>query len=83
MDFYNYIKQPKHIRLARKYVECFEVVNALSPFTTENYLSVLDSKTKELKKLENQLRECGGSVVSGVVSFNNKVIKKFIRRSPK
>lgn len=41
---------------------------------------MLHAKTKELKEIEKQIEECGGKAVAGVVTFNNKAIRKSIKR---
>lgn len=83
MEFYNYLKQkskPKHIKLANLYVECYNAIKALSPFTNKNYVEVLQEKTAELRLLEKQIEECGGTVVSGIVSYKNTAMKKFLKK---
>ena len=77
--FYLFMKKPKHVRLAEQFAKCYEEVKALSPFA-DNYLSLLDVKTKELKSIEKKLEECGGSIVGGSVSFKNKPMRKFLIR---
>jgi hypothetical protein len=86
MNFYNYLKQrtkPKHVRLADQYVECYQHVKSLSPFTSKDYVKQLNEGTQKLKELEKQIEECGGAVVAGVVSYKNKAVKRFLKRNNK
>lgn len=81
-NFYKFLKykgKPSPGEISEQYVECYKKMKALNPFTTKGYVTALQQATKELKQIETVLESMGGSAIGGVVSFNQKAVKKFIK----